>query len=63
MMPGWLRFISSINPLSYLVDALRTVMLQGAHSTYGLGVDILVEVPLLIVLTEISAWLYPRVEY
>jgi hypothetical protein len=26
-------------------------------------VDMLVEVPLLIVLTEIAAWLYPRVEY
>jgi ABC-2 type transport system permease protein len=63
MMPGWLRFISNINPLSYLVDALRTVMLQGSHSVYGLGVDVLVELPLLIVLTEISAWLYPRVEY
>jgi ABC-2 type transport system permease protein len=63
MMPAWLRWISNINPLSYLVDALRTVMLPGAHSLHGVWVDVLVEVPLLIVLTEISAWLYPRVEY
>ena len=45
------------------MDALRTVMLPGAHSLHGVWVDVLVEVPLLIVLTEISAWLYPRVEY
>lgn len=63
MMPPWLRLISNVNPLSYLVDALRTVMLPGAISLHGLGVDILVEVPLLVVLTEVSAWLYPRVAY
>jgi ABC-2 type transport system permease protein len=63
MMPGWLQLISNVNPLSYLVDGLRTVMLPGAHPGHGLGVDLLVLVPLLIVFTEISAWLYPRVEY
>jgi ABC-2 type transport system permease protein len=63
MMPGWLRVIADINPLSYLVDALRMVMLPGAHSLHGLWVDVLVEVVLLIAVTEVSAWLYAGIAY
>jgi ABC-2 type transport system permease protein len=63
LMPAWIRAIADINPLSYLVDALRTVMLPGVHSLHGLWVDILVELTLLVVLTEASARLYARVAY
>jgi ABC-2 type transport system permease protein len=42
VMPGWLQVVSRFNPLSYMVDALRTLMLTGSLSTFGLGVDFLV---------------------
>ncbi len=30
LMPGWLRAVSKVNPLSYQVDALRTLMIMGS---------------------------------
>jgi ABC-2 type transport system permease protein len=39
MMPAWLKVISHINPLTYQVDAMRTLMLQGQTSAFGLGED------------------------
>ena len=39
MMPKWLQYISHANPLTYQVDGLRTLMLAGSHSVYGLGLD------------------------
>ena len=42
VMPGWLQAISRFNPLTYMVDALRTLILTGSRSSFGLGVDFLV---------------------
>jgi len=39
VMPRWLQAMSAGNPLSYVVDALRAMLLTGDYS--GLGVDIL----------------------
>jgi len=39
IMPGWLRVLSRINPLSYEVDALRGLLIG---SPYNLGLDIAV---------------------
>jgi ABC-2 type transport system permease protein len=39
LMPPWLQTVSAGNPLSYVVDALRAMLLSGDYS--GLGVDIL----------------------
>ncbi len=63
MMPGWLQVISRANPLTYLVDALRSLMLAGVSSTYGIGRDlgILTLVAALLVLA--GAWLYPSVAW
>jgi ABC-2 type transport system permease protein len=41
-MPVWLQTISHFNPLTYVVDALRTFMLVGGTSSFGLGFDFLV---------------------
>jgi ABC-2 type transport system permease protein len=38
-MPMWLRYIAYVNPLSYVVDALRSLLVTGDYS--GLPVDIL----------------------
>jgi ABC-2 type transport system permease protein len=61
MMPGWLQVISRINPLTYEVDALRSLMLAGGVSAYGIGVDLAVLVGATAVLMWIGARLYPRV--
>ncbi|MGH9873140.1 MAG: ABC transporter permease [Pyrinomonadaceae bacterium] len=61
LMPGWLRVISHINPLSYEVDALRALMLQSGVSNFGLVVDFAVLLVAAVVLIMIAARLYPRV--
>jgi ABC-2 type transport system permease protein len=60
IMPGWLQTISHLNPLSYVVDALRTSMLAGSPSTFGLSQDYAVMLLSTIVLVIIGARLYPR---
>lgn len=61
IMPAWLQVIAHSNPLSYEVDALRTLMLAGSTSVTGLGADFLVMLIATIVLVLIGARLYPRV--
>jgi ABC-type multidrug transport system permease subunit len=39
IMPAWLKVISHLNPLTYVVDALRTSMLGGSASSFGRGID------------------------
>src|ERR1035438_4316843 len=39
LMPGWLKIVSHLNPLTYVVDALRTFMLAGSTSSFGLSRD------------------------
>jgi len=58
MMPAWLRLVARANPLTYEVDALRTLMLVGGASSFGLGVDfgVLLAGPALLV--TIGARLY-----
>jgi ABC-2 type transport system permease protein len=60
LMPSWLRAISSANPLTYEVDALRSLMLVGSKSQYGLLTDFGVLVAFTAVFTLIAARLYPR---
>jgi ABC-2 type transport system permease protein len=31
LLPSWLQAVNEVNPVSYLVDGMRTVMLQGWH--------------------------------
>jgi ABC-2 type transport system permease protein len=60
IMPGWLKTVSHLNPLTYVVDALRTFMLAGNTSTFGLSIDYAVILVTTIVLVIIGARLYPR---
>jgi ABC-2 type transport system permease protein len=34
-MPGWLRVVATVNPLTYLVDALRGLMVEHAQTLHG----------------------------
>jgi ABC-2 type transport system permease protein len=63
IMPGWLQAIARGNPLSYEVDALRTLMLAGGTITMGLVTDFIVMLVVTIVLVLLGARLYPRVVY
>ncbi len=57
---GWLRTISHLNPLSYVVDALRTFMLVGSTSTFGLGRDYAVTLLATTILVIVGTRLYPQ---
>ena len=59
-MPGWLKIVSHLNPLTYVVEALRTFMLAGSTSTFGLGTDYAVILLATIILVSIAARLYPH---
>ena len=60
IMPGWLKVVSHLNPLTYVVDGLRTCMLAGSTSTFGLGFDYVVILLTTTILVCIGARLYPR---
>jgi ABC-2 type transport system permease protein len=59
-MPDWLRVVFRANPLTYQTDALRALMLPGATSAFGLGIDVSVLVGALVALVWTAACLYPR---
>jgi ABC-2 type transport system permease protein len=59
IMPTWLQVVANVNPLSYMVDGLRALMLSGTAT--GVGFDILVLALSALVISAISAWMYPKV--
>lgn len=61
IMPDYVATIATFNPLSYMVDALRTLMVAGGASHYGLAVDFAVLLGVNIVMVWLAAKLYPRV--
>jgi len=63
LMPPWLNVVSHLNPLTYEVDALRALMLQGGTSDYGLALDYMVLLATTAALTAIAARMYRRMGY
>lgn len=61
IMPPWLRAISRANPLTYLVDALRTLMLPGGGALAALPLDFGVQLAVLVLLVVAAARLYPGI--
>ncbi len=61
IMPDWLKVIAHVNPLTYEVDGLRTLMLAGGTTSLGLGLDIGVLVGTLALLVAVAGWIYPRI--
>ena len=59
LMPRWLRIIALVNPLTYLVDALRGLMLPGVASVRGYGLDFAVLGAVFFVLMAVAVRLYP----
>lgn len=60
LMPAWLRPIALVNPLTYLVDALRTLMLPGETGLFPLWVDLSVLFLTTLTLILVESRLYPR---
>ena len=61
LMPPWLRVVSKANPLSYQVDALRALMIVGGGSTFGIGIDFLMQIAALAILVIVATKLYPSI--
>ncbi len=61
IMPRWLQVISHANPLTYMVDALRSLMLSGGVSAYGIGTDMGILALATALLVALGSWLYPTI--
>lgn len=62
IMPNWLQVIAHVNPLTYVVDGIRMLMLSGAAiDLASLGIDILVLIVITTILILVAATLYPRI--
>ena len=60
VMPGWLQVIAHVNPLTYQVDALRGLMIEGSTESFPLALDFGVLAFTTVLLIVIAARLYPR---
>jgi ABC-2 type transport system permease protein len=60
VMPGWLRLLARVNPLTYQVDALRGLMIAGGSSTMGVGTDLAVLLGVSACVVAMAARIYPR---
>lgn len=63
MMPTWIKGVSLVNPLTYQVDAMRALMIKGAVSHFGLGLDFGIGLLTFFLFLMIATKLYPKVLY
>jgi ABC-2 type transport system permease protein len=61
IMPPFVAVLAAFNPLSYMVDALRALMIEGGVSHFGIGVDFAVLLGVNLALVLLASKLYPRV--
>ena len=59
LMPPWLRVVAQLNPLTYLIDALRGLMIRGGESVHGYAVDFSVLLGVFALMLFIAVRLYP----
>ncbi len=62
-MPQWIKVLSIINPLTYQVDALRTLMIIGESSHFGLVTDFAFGIVLYVGLLLLATKLHPKILY
>jgi ABC-2 type transport system permease protein len=63
IMPAWLQVLSRINPLTYVIDALRSLMIINAPSVTHLALDFGILIGTTTIFISIGAVLYRRVIY
>jgi len=61
LMPTWLQWISQLNPLTYEVDALRSLMVVGGSSMYGPIHDLAILLTALAIFVVIGSYRYPKI--
>ncbi|HEX8011062.1 MAG TPA: ABC transporter permease [Casimicrobiaceae bacterium] len=61
IMPDWLKWIAHVNPLTYQVDGLRSLMLAGGRTSLGLDLDFIVLAATLALLVAVAGRMYPRI--
>jgi len=59
LMPDWLKAVARVNPLTYLVDVLRGLMIEGGQSAHTALVDFSVMGLVFLLLLVIASRLYP----
>lgn len=59
IMPSWLQTVAYLNPLSYMVDGLRGLLVTG--SLVRLPSDMAILVVVTAVISVVSAFMYPKV--
>jgi len=59
IMPRWLRVVAFLNPLTYLVDALRTLMIGASQSSHSVATNFGVIAVIFVILAAIATKLYP----
>ncbi|MBE2213930.1 MAG: ABC transporter permease [Opitutaceae bacterium] len=61
LMPPWLQVLAHLNPLTYIVDALRALMLAHGTSHLGLPLDFAVIILTTLLVVWIGSRVYPRI--
>ena len=59
IMPGWLQVVATFNPLSYMVDGLRALLITG--TTIGVATDIGILFVATMLISALSTYMYPKV--
>jgi ABC-2 type transport system permease protein len=59
IMPRWLRVVAFLNPLTYLVDALRSLMIGPSQSSHSVLVNFGVIGVIFVILAAVATKLYP----
>lgn len=59
LMPDWLKVLAKVNPLTYLVDSLRAMMIASGQAANTLSIDFTVMSVGFLVLLYVASKLYP----
>lgn len=59
LMPDWLRFVNSINPITYVIEGIRVLMVQGFDAVI-LGRAVLAIALLAVILQTATLWAFRR---
>jgi ABC-2 type transport system permease protein len=63
LMPRWLSVVAFLNPLTYLVDALRGLMIGHGQNAHGLLLNFGVLSLIFVLVSAIAARLYPSLAH
>jgi ABC-2 type transport system permease protein len=59
MMPGWVKYIAMINPLTYIVGAIRSLMVTGDFTQFP--IDVAVIIAFTAMLVALASWRFRKI--